>query len=77
MGLGDMLGKAAGALGGAGTDEIVSKISESGIDLSALLDMDAGAVTAMLEEKGIDLSILETLGLSVEDVIEKIKEQLG
>lgn len=75
MGLGDMLGNAAGALGG--TDEIVSKISESGIDLFALTEMDADSVTAMLEEKGIDLSILESLGLSVEDVVEKVKEHLG
>ncbi len=75
MGLGDMLGKAAGALGG--TDEIVSKISDSGIDLSALANMDADAVTSMLESKGIDLSMLEGLGLSVEDVIEKIKAHLS
>jgi predicted Fe-Mo cluster-binding NifX family protein len=39
--------------------------------------MDPEAVTAMLEEKGIDLSMLEGLGLSVEDVIEKVKEQLA
>jgi len=75
MGIGDMLGKAAGAFGG--TDEIVSKISESGIDLSALAEMDADSVTSMLEENGIDLSVLEGLGLSVEDVIAKVKEQLG
>lgn len=75
MGLGDMLGKAAGALGGM--DGIVSKISESGIDLSLLTDLDAASVTSMLEENGIDLSILEGLGLSVEDVIEKIKEQIA
>jgi hypothetical protein len=75
MGLGDMMSGAIDALGG--TDEIVSKISESGIDLSALTEMDPEAVTAMLEEKGIDLSMLEGLGLSVEDVIEKVKEQLA
>ena len=75
MGLGDMLGKAAGALGG--TDDIVSKISESGIDLSALAGMDAEGVTGMLEEKGIDLSILEKFGLSVEDVIAKVKEHIA
>lgn len=75
MGLGDMLGKAAGALGG--TDEIMSKISESGIDLSALADLDAETVTSMLADKGIDLSMLEGFGLSVEDVIAKIKEQLA
>jgi hypothetical protein len=75
MGLGDMLGKAAGALGG--TDELIGKISESGIDLSSLVDLDPEAVTAMLEEKGIDLSMLEGLGLSVEDMIAKIKDQIG
>lgn len=75
MGLGDMLGKAAGALGGP--EEIMGMISESGVDLSSLADLDAEAVTAMLEEKGIDLSMLEGLGLSVEDVIAKIKGQLG
>ena len=72
MGLGDMLGNAAGALGG--TDEIMSKISESGVDLSALAGMDVESVTGMLEEKGIDLSILDKFGLSVEDLIEKAKE---
>ncbi|MGI3212048.1 hypothetical protein ACROSR_13135 [Roseovarius tibetensis] len=75
MGLGDMLGGAMNALGGS--DEIVSKISESGIDLSALAEMDPESVTAMLEDKGIDLSMLEGLGLSVEDVIEKVKEHLA
>ncbi|GAA6209163.1 hypothetical protein NBRC116601_24560 [Cognatishimia sp. WU-CL00825] len=75
MGLGDMLGKAVGALGGV--DEIVSKISESGVDLSALASLDAEAVTALLTENGIDLSMLEGLGLSVEDVIEKVKEHLA
>lgn len=75
MGLGDMLGKAVSSLGGA--DEIVSKISESGIDLSSLANMDADAVTSLLESKGIDLSMLEGFGLSVEDVIAKVKEHLG
>ncbi|MDO6728329.1 MAG: hypothetical protein ACRBBO_04365 [Cognatishimia sp.] len=75
MGLGDMLGKAVGAMGGV--DEIVSKISDSGVDLSSLVNLDAEAVTSLLAEKGIDLSMLEGFGLSVEDVIEKIKEQLA
>jgi hypothetical protein len=75
MGLGDMLGSAAGALGG--TDEIMSKISESGIDMSALADLDASSVTSLLEEKGIDLSMLETVGLSVEDLIAKAKEMIA
>ncbi len=75
MGIGDMLGKAAGALGGS--DDIMSKISESGIDVSSLAEMDAGSVTSLLEEKGIDLSMLEGLGISVEDLIEKAKGMLG
>lgn len=86
MGLGDMLNKAKGALGGkaneaadamGGTDELISKISESGIDLSALTEMDADSVTRLLEEHGIDLSMLEKFGLSVEDLIEKVKAYLG
>jgi len=75
MGLGDMLGKAASSFGG--TDEIVSKISESGLDMSALAGMDADGVTSMLASKGIDLSMLEGLGISVEDVIEKIKAHIA
>ena len=75
MGLGDMLGKAVSSFGG--TDAIVSKISESGLDLSALADMDTDGVTSMLESKGIDLSMLEGLGLSVDDVIEKIKAHIA
>lgn len=75
MGLGDMLGKAVGAMGGV--DEIVAKISDSGVDLSSLVNLDAEAVTSLLDENGIDLSMLEKFGLSVEDVIEKIKEQLA
>jgi len=75
MGLGDMLGQAVNAFGG--TDAIVSKISESGIDLSSLTSMDADGVKALLDEKGIDLSMLEGLGLSVDDVIAKVREHLG
>lgn len=75
MGLSDMLGMAADAFGG--TDAIMTKISESGIDLSALAEMDADGVTAMLEEYGLDPSILESVGLSVEDVIEKAKEYIA
>lgn len=70
-----MLGKATGALGV--TDDLIEKISESGIDLSSLMDLDPQAVNAMLEENGIDLSMLEGLGLSVEDIIAKIKDQIG
>jgi len=67
MGLGDMLG----GLGGAG--DIMAKLSESGIDASAIEGLDADAVTSLLADKGIDLSMLEGLGFSVEDIIAKIK----
>ena len=75
MGLGDMLGKAVGM--GGGVEDIVSKITESGVDLSALTSLDAESVTAMLADKGIDLSMLEGLGISVEDLIEKVKEHIA
>lgn len=75
MVLGNMVGSAVGTLGG--TNEIVSKIRESGIDLSSLAEMDLNSFTSTLEENGIDLSVLEGLGLSIEDVIEKIKENLA
>jgi hypothetical protein len=86
MGFGDLINKAKDALGGkaseaaesfGGTDELISKISDSGINLSALTEMDADSVTSLLEEHGIDLSMLENFGLSVEDLIEKVKEYLG
>lgn len=75
MGLGDLLGNALDTFGG--TDAIMEKISESGIDLSSLVSLDAETVTAMLEDKGIDLSMLETFGLSAEDLIEKVKEYIA
>lgn len=65
MGLGDMLG-------GLGGGDIMAKLSEHGIDASAIEGLDADAVKSMLEEKGIDLSMLEGLGLSVEDIMAKI-----
>ncbi|MBI1495182.1 MULTISPECIES: hypothetical protein [Halocynthiibacter] len=74
MGLGDLIGAAVNAFGG--TDEIVSKIADSGIDMSALADLDIAEVPAMLSEYGIDMSLLENLGISTEDVIEKVKEHL-
>ena len=75
MDLGGLAGKAMGAMGG--TDDIVAKISESGLDLSALTSLDASAATDMLADKGIDLSMLEGMGLSVEDILAKVKEHIG
>ena len=58
MGLGDMLG---GLGGGA---DIMSMLSDKGIDASAIEGMDVSAVTSFLADKGIDLSMLEGMGLS-------------
>ncbi len=66
MGLGDMLG----GLGGAG--DIMGKLSESGIDASAIQGLDAEGVKSLLAEKGIDLSMLEGFGLSIDDIMAKI-----
>lgn len=66
MGLGDMLG-------GLGGGDIMSKLSESGIDASAIEGLDAEGVKAMLADKGIDLSMLEGLGFSLDDIMAKIK----
>jgi len=71
MALGDMMGKAAGALGGG--DDIMGKISELGIDPSALASMDVEGAKAMLAEKGLDLSMLEGMGISIEDILAKVK----
>ncbi|MCB1361185.1 MAG: hypothetical protein H6899_16260 [Rhodobacter sp.] len=74
MGLGDMLGRAAGALGGS--DQIAEQIRDSGIDLSALTSMDTDQIKTLLADKGIDLSMLDSLGLSLDDVIAKVRSYL-
>jgi len=66
MGLGDMLG----GLGGVG--DIMGKLSENGIDASAIEGLDAEGVKSLLADKGIDLSMLEGLGLSMDDIMAKI-----
>jgi len=71
MGIGDMLGKAAGALGGGDVD-VMGMLAEKGVDPSALAGLDVAGVTSMLADKGIDLSMLEGLGISVEDIIAKV-----
>ncbi len=65
MGLGDMLG-------GLGGGDIMSKLSENGIDASAIEGLDAEGVKSLLADKGIDLSMLEGFGFSVEDIMAKI-----
>lgn len=71
MGIGDMLGKAAGALGGGDVD-IMEKLGEMGVDPSALQGMGVDQVKSMLEEKGIDLSMLEGMGIDLDDLLSKL-----
>ena len=70
MGLGDMLGKAAGALGG-GDFDLGEKLSEFGIDPSMLEGLSLDDAKGILAEKGIDLSALEGLGIDLDEIIAK------
>lgn len=75
MGIGDMLGKAAGALGlgGDGGDfDIMAKLGELGIDPAELQGMGLDQAKTMLADKGLDLSMLEGLGIDVDDIIAKV-----
>ncbi len=72
MGIGDMLGKAAGALGGGADFDIMSTLGDLGVDPSSLKGMGLDQAKSMLAEKGLDLSMLEGLGLDVDDVIGKL-----
>ena len=70
MGLGDMMGKAAGALGD-GEMNIGEKLGELGVDASMLEGMDMEAAKSFVADKGLDLSMLEGMGLNVEDLLAK------
>ena len=71
MGLGDMMGKAMGALGGGDID-IAAKLEEMGVDASMLEGLDLEAAKSFIEEKGIDLSMLENLGIDLDEVLAKL-----
>lgn len=70
MGLGDMIGGAAGALGG-GDFDIGSKLGEVGVDASMLEGMDMETAKSFIADKGFDLSMLDGLGLNIEDLLAK------
>ncbi len=70
MGLGDMMGQAAGALGG-GEFDIGEKLGEVGVDASMLEGMDIASAKSFIEEKGFDLSMLDGLGLNIDDLLAK------
>jgi hypothetical protein len=75
MGLGDMIGKVTGMMGGgAGGDfDVAGKMAELGIDPSMLENLDIDAAKTFIEEKGFDLSMLEGLGINVDEMIAKFK----
>ena len=71
MGLGDMLGKAAGMMGD--DFDFAGKMDELGIDPAMLANLDLDAAKAFIEERGFDLSILDTLGIDLDEMIAKFK----
>jgi len=74
MGLGDLVSKAAGMLGGAdgaADFDLGSKMEELGIDASMLEGLDVESAKAFIEEKGIDLSMLDSLGIDLEALLAK------
>lgn len=73
MGLGDMLGKVTGMMGGAGGFDFAAKLEELGVDPSMLENLDIEAAKTFIEEKGFDMSMLDSLGLDVDELIAKFK----
>lgn len=73
MGFGDLLGKAAGLVGD--NYDFAGKMEELGIDASMLQGLDLEKAKAFIEEKGFDLSILDTLGLDLDDLVAKFIEK--
>ncbi|WP_371157599.1 hypothetical protein [Jannaschia sp. 2305UL9-9] len=71
MGLGDMMGKAASALG-SGNFDISEKMTELGIDPAMLEGLDIDAAKTFLEEKGIDFSMLDSLGIDLNEILAKL-----
>ncbi|MGR3512160.1 MAG: hypothetical protein ACU0GG_05305 [Paracoccaceae bacterium] len=69
MGIGDLVGKAAGALGG--DFDFEGKMGELGIDPSMVEGLDLDSAKSLIEEKGFDLSILDSLGLNLEELLAK------
>jgi hypothetical protein len=69
MGLGDMMGKAAGMIGG--DFDIGEKLGELGVDVSMLEDLDLVAAKSFIADKGFDLSMLDSLGLNIDDLLAK------
>lgn len=81
MGLGDLVGKVTGMMGDGAADalggdfDFTSKLEELGIDASMLEGLDIEAAKTFISEKGFDLSMLDSLGLNIEDLIAKFTGQ--
>lgn len=73
MGFGDLLGKAVGLAGD--NFDFAAKMEELGIDASMLEGLDLDKAKTFIEEKGFDLSILDTLGIDLDEVVAKFIEK--
>lgn len=71
MALGDMFGKVAGMMGN--DFDFVAKLKELGVEPAMLENLDIEAAKTFIEEKGFDLSMLDSLGLDIDELIAKLK----
>lgn len=72
MGLGDLMGKAASMLGGGGAEfDLGEKLGEVGVDASMLEGLDIEKAKEFIADKGFDLSMLDSLGLDIDDLLAK------
>jgi len=71
MALGDIIGKVTGMMGN--DFDFAAKLQELGVEPSMLENLDIEAAKAFIEEKGFDLSMLDSLGLDLDALIEKFK----
>jgi len=71
MDLGNMMGKAAGAMMGGEDFDLGAKLGELGVDASMLEGLDLDAAKAFIADKGFDLSILDTLGIDLDELLAK------
>jgi len=71
MAIGDMFGKVAGLMGD--NFDFAAKLEELGVAPAMLENLDIEAAKAFIEEKGFDLSMLDSLGLDIDELIAKFK----
>ena len=73
MALGDMFGKVAGMMGN--DFDFAAKLKELGVEPAMLENLDIEAAKTFIEEKGFDLSMLDSLGLDIDELIAKLKSE--